>query len=310
MSLTQRRHSVRAMGSLVEILAVGAPDSALDWAGHEVARLERCWSRFDPTSELCALNRAGGTGPVPASDELRMAVGRAVRLWRATDGLFDPTTLDALEAAGYDRTFEQVAAGHRRPSESLPTGPCVPTPDGVLVDDEAATVTLPVGVRLDLGGIGKGLAADLVARGLVERGAVGACVSVGGDVAVAGEPDAPCWLIPVEDPFEDGLVRWNVLLASGAIVQSSRLVRRWWFGGAERHHVIDPRTGHPAVSGLTGVVVVADEAWWAEGIAKAALIAGPVTGVALIERLARAGWLIRDDRSVTLAGAVRLGTAA
>jgi thiamine biosynthesis lipoprotein len=80
--------------------------------------------------------------------------------------------------------------------------------------------------------------------------------------------------------------------------------------GQERHHLIDPHTGRPAASGLTAAVVVADEAWWAEGVAKAALIAGPVEGSLMVDRLARGGWLIRDDRSVTVAGRVHIGRVA
>jgi thiamine biosynthesis lipoprotein len=307
MRVNVQRHSLRAMGSTADILAVEAPRGAVRWAIARLRALERCWSRFDPASELCALNRRAGLGPTAAGADLRLAVARAVRLWHATDGLFDPSVLDALVAAGYDRSFRDLPARRAVAAPSLP----VPSPHGVLVDDDEGTITLPAGVHLDLGGVGKGLAADLVAGGLVALGAHGACVSVGGDVAVAGSPPVGrAWTIPVEDPSSPGQARWQVPLTSGAIAQSTTLLRFWEVGDRTAHHLIDPRAAAPADSGIVATVVVADEAWWAEGVAKAALIAGPVAGPTLIERLAPAGWLLRADGTAQIAGDIAVRSAA
>lgn len=229
------------------------------------------------------------------------AVDAALQLWRATDGWFDPTTLDVLEWSGYDRTFSEVRSGVAGLSRG--DRPRVPSPAGVVVDHERGAITMPRGVRLDLGGVGKGLAADILSAELVLHGAHAACVSIGGDVAVAGTPPDGGWNVPVLDPVRGNRVGWEVPLLSGAIVQSNRFVRTWKTRDEQRNHLINPHTGDCAASGIAAAVVVADRAWWAEGIAKAAVLAGAVEGVALIRRLARGGWLIRDDGSVVLAGA-------
>ncbi|MEI7992699.1 MAG: FAD:protein FMN transferase, partial [Actinomycetota bacterium] len=238
------RFSLPAMGSTVEIVLFDAPPGSAAWVRSRLSALERAWSRFDPQSELVALNRRAGGAPVPASDLLRNAVDASLQLWRATDGWFDPTTLRALEWAGYDRSFTEVRS---RSGSAARAGipPATPTPLGGIVDDDRGTITVPVGVSLDLGGVGKGLAADLLAAELMDRGSSGVLVSVGGDIAVAGTGPDGGWHIPVVDPTDEHRVRWVVPIESGAIVQSNRLVRQWRAGGERCHHLIDPSTSRP-----------------------------------------------------------------
>ena len=113
-------------------------------------------------------------------------------------------------------------------------------------DDAACTVTLPAGVGFDPGGIGKGLAADIVTEELLAAGAAGALVSVGGDVRVRGEsPSGPTWSLAIDDASRDGVELLRLGLGDGAIATSSRLQRRWTTRAGEAHHLIDPRTGRP-----------------------------------------------------------------
>ena len=291
---------VPAMGTTAELMVVGGRgDALLDWAVDRIEALEAAWSRFRPESELCRLDRCAGTGPVAVSADTVDVVGRALSLWYVTDGRFDPTIHRALEASGYDRTFRLVA----------PAGPALAEPphaapgcDGVRIDRRGCTVSLPAGVSLDLGGVGKGLAADLVATGLVERGASGACVGLGGDVRVAGRgPDGGAWVIEVEDPIDETRVLCSRTLLDSAIVTCTTRFRRWTRGGEMLHHIIDPATGASADRGATAVVAVGDAAWWAEGVAKAALVAGPGGGIALLERLGVAAVIVGDhgDRYAT-----------
>ena len=159
-----------------------------------------------------------------------------------------------------------------------------------------STIELPAGVALDLGGVGKGLAADLVATGLVERGAVGACVGMGGDIRVAGRgPDEGGWPIEIEDPCDESRVLCTRRLTANAIVTTTTRFRRWSRGGVPLHHIIDPATGTSANGGVTAVVAEGDDAFWTEGVAKAALVAGVASGLELLERLGVAAVII-DDR--------------
>jgi thiamine biosynthesis lipoprotein len=239
-------------------------------------------------------------------DAIDAAVDAAARLhpW------FDPTVLRSLETLGYDRTFGDVAPVGAAVEAGL--GPA-PGTDGIDVDREAGTVHLPPGVRLDLGGIGKGLAADLVAEGLVDRGARGAAVGIGGDVRTCGEaPAGPVdgvhpgrWGIEVLDPFApeaEPAVAFVAHLAevdgANAIVTSTRRFRRWERGGVAWHHLIDPRTGRSAGGEVEAAVVIGGAAAWAEAVAKAALIAGADLGADLVEAAGCHGWLARTDGSL------------
>jgi thiamine biosynthesis lipoprotein len=133
------------------------------------------------------------------------------------------------------------------------------------------------GGGFDPGGIGKGLAADLVVAELMADGASGVCINVGGDLRVAGEgPEDGDWVIAVEDPRDpDGAPVAELVLASGAVATSSRCRRRWVDDdGRESHHLIDPRTGRPARTEVMSATVVAAEGWQAESLAKVAFLSG------------------------------------
>lgn len=289
-------HEGRAMGSDATILAWGAePDAAVRWAIDELARLEACWSRFLPTSELCALNRSAGQGPFACSPVLWAAVTRAALGWSRTHGLYDPTVLGALVALGYDRTFREVP----RIGPVEPAVRPVPGFDGVRLDHAARTVTLPAGVALDLGGIGKGLAVDVLVAGLHERGVTSAEVALGGDLRVTGPgPDADdAWLVDVRRA-PDGALLFRFPASEEALVQSTRLIRRWERGGIPLHHIVDPRTGWPVDNGIDSVVADAPEAWFAEVVAKAVFVAGETAGLVLARSLGVDVWIVRDDGTI------------
>ena len=293
LGVTWEQCAAPAMGSSARLIVGDGPPGLVAWALGELERLEHAWSRFDPTSELCALN-SSPEWTLGVTPRLMTALVAAHQAWRETAGRFDPTVLDALEAAGYDVTFAALPrAGLLRP-----TGPSAGL-GAVVLDPAALTITRPPGLRLDLGGIGKGLAADLVAEGIVDRGARCACVSLGGDVRAAGlPPDGQPWLIPVEDPFDELVVDREVPLTDGAVVTSTRLLRSWERGGQPQHHLIDPGTGRPAWTGVAAVVVRDRTAARAEAFAKGALVAGPCAGLELLDGARLEAWLHLDDHTV------------
>jgi thiamine biosynthesis lipoprotein len=271
----------RAMGTDVHLVVVDGDADLLERARARIEDLELRWSRFLPDTELDRLNRAAGTGtPTALSAVTFDLIASAIDAWRDTDGLFDPTVLPALVAAGYDRSFDQGPG----PMSETPTTPHVDC-DDIVVDHDALTVALPPACALDLGGIGKGRAADLVAEDLIDAGsAAGGCVNLGGDLRVFGDaPDgAPGWAVGIEEPEDNGAVMLVVGLADGALATSSTTRRRWRTeAGDQRHHLIDPRTREPAVTTLHSVSVIAGSAMTAEVHAKASLIAGKPTDDAL-----------------------------
>ena len=251
-----------------EAVVVVHPENSLhDLARRRLQDLERKWSRFREDSDVSRLNAARDR-PVAVSPDTLHLLRRSIRAWRLTRGAFDPSVLDALVAWGYDRDLPSVR------------GPLAPPPDaraaglgGVRVDDVAGTVCLG-GAGFDPGGIGKGLAADLVATELVAAGASGALVGVGGDLRVAGEGPDGQWTVGVEDPAAPTTDLCRLSITSGGLATSGDRRRRWTAAGTTVHHLIDPETGRPAPSPLAGASVLAGEAWWADALTKAVLVGG------------------------------------
>jgi thiamine biosynthesis lipoprotein len=289
-----------AMGSTAHLQVGDAPGALVDWAVAEVDRLEQCWSRFRPDSELSRLNALAGRW-TEVSSRMLLILQRAHLLWAASGGAFDPTVLPALERLGYDRSFELLPIGGEEREALAPTvdqDMAAPGFGPVEIDTAGLRVRLPVGTRLDLGGLGKGLAGDLVAEGLVDRGARSALISLGGDLRAAGEAPDGGWRIPVEDPFVEGSTRFERVLERGALVTSTCRFRRWSHQGREVHHLIDPRSGEPAETGVFAVVAQGPEGWWTEGLAKAVLVRGAAEAPALLDQTGVTVTIFGDDGSV------------
>lgn len=281
----------RAMGSDVHVL-VNGPAGLLQVARDRIEELERRWSRFRPDSEISRLNALAGS-PMAVSVETLGLVGRALEGARVTGGRYDPTVLGDMLRAGYDRTFEGLADASERGG---PGGSALGRGwAGVVVDPAGSSVTLPAGVGLDPGGIGKGYAADLVVEELRAAGAAGVCANLGGDLRAEGRaPGGGFWVVGIEHPLRPGLAA-TVTLGRGAVVTSSRVRRAWGPAADRRHHLIDPATGAPADTGLAAVTVLAARGWQAEVLAKAAFLGGLDRGRALLT-VAGADGLLVDDR--------------
>jgi thiamine biosynthesis lipoprotein len=284
--------SFHAMGSEVHVIVVDGPSSLLDAAREHTEQLEARWSRFRPTSEISELNARAGE-PVRVSADTVALVTRAIDAWRFTGGSFDPTVLGPMLRAGYDRSFEEISSVTVAPPSLL----VVACTDIEVVGN---IITLPIGTGFDPGGIGKGLAADLVAEALVAAGAAGVCVNMGGDVRVMGVgPDGAGWTIAVEHPWSaEPLV--HVGIANGAIATSTTLKRRWTVDGVARHHIIDPATGEPSDTDLDLVTVIAGNAWAAEVLAKAVLIRGSAHPFDLVEGSGAQALVVRSDGAVVV----------
>jgi thiamine biosynthesis lipoprotein len=275
------RHSFRAMGTEIELLvdATGARD-ALAAAETEFHRLEAALTRFRPESELSRLNTEGA---IEAGDDLLRVTELSLAARAETGGRFDPTVHDAVIAAGYDRTFDELP----------PDGdPVAPARCAGAVRIAGRRIELDPGVRLDFGGIGKGYAAERAADILA---AAGPClVNAGGDVAARGR----AWPIGVET--DDNYL--TVELERGALATSGRDRRRWRRGGRELHHLIDPRSGAPADGDLLRATVVGGDAVSAEVWAKALFLAGRAAAVAEADDRGLPTVLVTTDGRTELAG--------
>ena len=289
----------RVMGSDAHLVVVGGRAQLVDDAAGRLADLELRWSRFLLDSDISKCNALAGR-PVVVSPETLRLVTLAVAAWQLTNGCFDPTVLTAVRDAGYDRDFPDAVqrASTHTPPRARPAPGC----SGIVCHDQRGTVTLPAHVQFDPGGIGKGLAADIVTEELLAAGAAGALVNVGGDVRARGEsPTGSTWTFAVDDATHPGVELLRLGLHDGAVATSSRLQRRWQTQTGAAHHLIDPTTGAPALTPLVAVSAVTRDAWWAEVVAKAVLIGGWTVdaGDALSARLvtvAEDGTVECDDR--------------
>jgi thiamine biosynthesis lipoprotein len=280
----------RAMGSDAHVLVVDGAPALLRRARERIEELEARWSRFRPDSELCRLNRAAGR-PVMCSDETYLAVATAVDGWHRTDGAFDPTVLEAVLATGYQRDFASSTPGPR-PAPPRATPGCA----GIQLDPLVRAITLPPGVTVDLGGIGKGLAADLVVELLIGAGAAGACVNLGGDLRAVGRPPSDAgWVVDLEHAPDI-----RVAIGAGAVATTASTRRRWCVDGVEQHHLIDPRTGAPTDGDLLAVTILADGATRAEVTAKGAFVAGADGARAVVERAGVTGLLFTESGETML----------
>ena len=290
------RHEFRAMGTTVTVIVPEPARRAVEAVVSLFATWEAALSRFRPESELSRLNAAAGR-EVPVSPLLLSVVETAIRAARATDGLFDPTLLGAMIAAGYDRTFEELPrVGPADAGRDRATAGGWRT---LRVDRVRGTVTLPPGVGIDLGGIAKGLAVDAAVDLLAAADASPCAVDAGGDLAVRGLPaHRLSWPVRLELP--DGSAR-VLEIAAGALATSG-IGRRNWVRGAElRHHLIDPRTGRPADGEGWSATVAAATVAQAEVAAKAVFMLGPAAGARfLLERGLTGLYVRRDGRQLEL----------
>jgi thiamine biosynthesis lipoprotein len=266
-----------------------------------VAAAERVLSRFDPQSELARFN-ARPRQWVPVSPLLWDVVTQALALAEATGGLFDPTILSALEAAGYRRSFAGMH-GVAQDSASEATPGCWAT---VQRDPTRRALWLPEGARLDLGGIAKGYTAQ---RTVAYLSRWGPClVDAGGDLtAGAAPPGLPGWPVAVAAPAagdDESSDLFHLWLAQATLATSGIDYRRWQHNGRLVHHLIDPRTGHPAATDALAVSVLAPDAAQAEGWATAALVAGRDEGLALLSRQGLAGAVVDWQHQLRLTPAM------
>jgi thiamine biosynthesis lipoprotein len=266
-----------AMGREARVVVIGGAPRVDERTRHLIEVLDRKWGRFRSGSEVARLNDTSGRAVV-VSPETYGLVARSVAAWRVTGGHFDPS----------------VAASRGGVAAAVPSPGCA----RVELDEQHRSVKLPAGLHLDLSGIARGFATDLAVTDLAHGGATGILVSIGADVRVAGEPPRPeGWLVDVEDPLQPGSLG-QLRLRAGAVSTCAARVRGAGHDAPSPDRLVDPATGRPAQAGIAAVTVVAGEAWWAQAIAKAAFVAGPEAGVALMARHGVTGLVVRDTGEI------------
>ncbi len=289
----------RAMGSQFNVWLETSADGAaiLQQVPGWVEAIEAKLSRFRPESELSRLNARSGRW-VEVSDTLLQAVTKARHAAQLTEGLYNPLILPALLAAGYTRSFDELSAG----GLSIPDLPPVTVPhwQGIEIRPRQKAVRLPTGAQIDLGGTGKGWTAAQIADRLHHYGAC--LVDAGGDLVMRGQPQEQAgWVVEVAEPGLNETVPpvASVLVTDTAIATSGIDYRRWIANGKPQHHLIDPRTGQPAVTDVLSATVIHPDAALAEGYTKALILLGRDEGLRwMLRQPQRAALIVGTDGAV------------
>jgi FAD:protein FMN transferase len=287
----------------------GAAQAAWSAVLAEFDAVDRSLSRFRVDSELMALNRQAGTdATVPVSHRLRTALATVHRAGRVTGGRFDARVLGALEHLG-----------ERGAPLSRVTGPIdgagEASPNGAAPDATRHLVIAPA-EPLDMGGIGKGLALRWAAGAALSElpTSAGLLLEAGGDIVAAGASPADGWMVGIEDPAAepgpDPVPLAVVVVHGGAVATSSVRVRHWVSpDGRAVHHLVDPRTGEPARTGLIAVTVAAADPAWAEVWSKALFLAGRTAIGEEARSRDLAAWWVDDAGALGMTPAARTRSA-
>ena len=265
--------------------------------------LHRKLTRFDPRSELSALN-ADPRPHLLASPTLVLAIDAALWAAQRSDGLVDPTLGRELEEAGYGSSRADVPpapiadALEQAPKRQVAHPWATSRWREVMIDPETGVVTRPPGVRIDTGGSSKGLAVDLAADRLA--GYATFAVDAGGDLRIGGERPV-AREVRIDHPTEDGPAH-VFTLERGAVATSGIKTRLWRTESGFAHHLLDPSTGEPAWTGVIQATSLGVTALEAETLAKMAFLSGPEGARKVIA--ARGGLIVLDDGSVELVGPV------
>jgi FAD:protein FMN transferase len=262
----------------------------------ELETIDRACSRFLATSELNAVN-AGAGAPVGVSSVLFEAVATALHAAEATGGAVDPTVGRSLRSLGYDCDFALIGTDEGR-RQVVRLRRRTMSWKRVRLDRERHTIGIPRGVELDLGATGKAFAADRAAQRIADAIGSGVLVSLGGDIAVAGDPPPEGWPVRVTDDHRDlDGAGPTIALRNGGLATSSTTVRRWSVDGVERHHIVDPRTGRSAPEVWRTASVAAATCVDANAASIAAIVLGE-EAPAWLARLGLAARLVRGNGDV------------
>ena len=265
----EAENSFFAMNTYMTFTAYGeGAEDALADARVRVEEVEALWSVTDEGSEIYRANHSGGE-PVNVSEETAELVSFALEMAEKTDGALEPTIYPVLRAWGFTTDTKQVPSQEEIDALLGDVGHEKITLDGTLL-------TVPEGMELDLGAVGKGYAGDLAAEAVRARGIECAILSLGGNIqAVGSRPDGTDWRVGLRSPWEDGTL--GVLRVSDQAVVTS--------GGYENYfededgnvywHILDPETGYPAKSGLLSVTIICPQGRMGDALSTALFVMGP-----------------------------------
>lgn len=295
---SSQSREVYAMDTVMTLEAYGQnADAALDEAVAEIERLDALWSIASSDGEIAQLN---AEKQITASADTLALLTRAKEISAATGGLFSTTIAPLMEAWGF------TSGDYRVPDEAELSALLAHVDDEEIAISDS-TVTIPADAEVDLGGIAKGFTSARVMEIFRENGVENGILSLGGNVQALGtKPDGSLWRVGLQDPADERALFATLELADKAVITSGAYERNFEQDGIVYHHIIDPRTGYPAESGLSSVTIVSDDGTLADGLSTALYIMGKEAAVEFW-RSHRDDFdmvLLADDGAVTVSAGI------
>lgn len=289
------RGSEYVLGTICTVsLQDGGSEAVLEAVFSRLRQIESRMSANREGTEIAAVNEAAGRSPVRVSPDTFFVIRKALDYARLSNGAFDPTIGPLVKLWNIGLEGQRVPSD-REIREALPLVDW----RTVVLDERASTVFLPrAGMRLDLGAIAKGYAADETARILGERRVRAAVVDLGGNVLVFGKKaDGTLWRVGVQTPFDDrGSYLGIVSMGAGTVVTSGVYERFFEQDGKRYHHILDTRTGRPVESEIVSVTVIAPSSIDADGLSTTLFALGRERGLALVRTLPGVEAIYADDQ--------------
>lgn len=257
-----------AMNTTMNITAYGAnAKDAINESISYINALEADISRTRETSDIYAVNHAEGK-PVTVSEQTADVLRNALELAQETEGYFDPTIAPLSDLWGIGT--EDAAVPMQEEIDAV-----LPLVDDTRVKLDGTEVTIPADMQIDLGGIGKGYAADHVAEILRDADVEHATISLGGNVYAVGSKDKGLpWTVGITNPDEPGSWFAALKVSDTSIVTSGDYERYFEQDGKRYCHIFDPQTGYPAETDLRSVTVVSAESTSADAYTTALFVMG------------------------------------
>ena len=258
-----------AMDTYMTVTAYGPnADTAVDQAQQEIERLDALLSTGEETSEVAQINANGGG---TLSEDTTYLLERSLDLYDSTNGVFDIAIYPIMDAWGF--TTGNYTIPSDETIESL-----LPLTDAndILYDKDSASISFAKdGMKIDFGGIAKGYTSGRIADIYRECGVTSGLINLGGNVQVVGtKTDGSKWRVAVQDPNDEGENFAVVEIADEAVITSGGYQRYFEEDGATYHHIIDPRTGYPADSGVISSTIISHDGTLADGLSTSLFIMG------------------------------------
>jgi thiamine biosynthesis lipoprotein len=275
-----------AMGSELRLTASATDEaaarSAFDAVFAEFERLEAQMSTWRPGSDVLRINAAAGVQAVPVAADVRDVLRQARQISEWTEGTFDVTFGALTDVWKFDHDQDDTIPSQEAIRARLP----LIDYRQIEIDDRAGTVWLRrAGMKIHLGGIGKGYAVDHAVAILRKAGLRDFMIQAGGDLYVGGRKEGRLWRLGINDPRgPEGNSFATVDLTDSTFSTSGDYARFFMKGGVRYHHILDPATGQPA-RWCRSVTIAAESPVLADAVAKGVFILGPDKGMALVERI-------------------------